>query len=82
MTDRQKFEVDYKPLFDQQGLGSTIFSPLKMGVLTGKYNDIAEKGVPAGSRFATVRSITRGPHCAHTDGAIQCLCFLSLGLPG
>jgi voltage-dependent potassium channel beta subunit len=48
MLHRQRFEVEYKDVF-KRGHGSTIWSPLDSGVLTGKYND----GVPEGSRFAT-----------------------------
>ena len=36
------------PLFTERGLGTTIWSPLASGLLTGKYND----GIPEGSRFA------------------------------
>lgn len=46
---RERFEVEFKPLFDQFGYGTTIWSPLASGLLTGKYND----GIPEGSRFAT-----------------------------
>ncbi|KAK4096828.1 Aldo/keto reductase [Parathielavia hyrcaniae] len=46
---RERFEVEYEPLFRQHGYGTTIWSPLASGFLTGKYND----GVPEGSRFAT-----------------------------
>lgn len=44
---RQKVEADYLPLYDLFGLGTTIWSPLASGLLTGKYND----GIPADSRF-------------------------------
>jgi voltage-dependent potassium channel beta subunit len=44
---RDKFERDLKPLFEHYGLGSTIFSPLASGLLTGKYGD----GIPEGSRI-------------------------------
>lgn len=46
---RERFEVEFKPLFDQFNYGTTIWSPLASGLLTGKYND----GIPEGSRFAT-----------------------------
>lgn len=46
---RERFEVEFKPLFDQFGYGTTIWSPLSSGLLTGKYND----GIPEDSRFAT-----------------------------
>lgn len=44
---RQKVEGDYLPLYDLMGLGTTIWSPLASGILTGKYND----GIPADSRL-------------------------------
>lgn len=46
---RERFEVEYAPLFRQHGLGTTIWSPLASGLLTGKYNN----GIPEDSRFAT-----------------------------
>lgn len=46
---RRKMEEEYKPVFDRHGLGTTTWSPLASGLLTGKYND----GVPGDSRFAT-----------------------------
>lgn len=45
---RQKMEVDYYTIFKNVGMGTTIWSPLASGLLTGKYND----GVPEGSRLA------------------------------
>ena len=45
---RERFEVEYAPLFDQFKYGTTIWSPLASGLLTGKYNN----GVPEGSRYA------------------------------
>ena len=47
LFERQKVEVDYAPLYDLMGLGTTVWSPLKAGVLTGKYNN----GFPADSRM-------------------------------
>lgn len=44
--ERDKVEGDYAPLYDTVGLGTTIWSPLASGLLTGKYND----GMPADSR--------------------------------
>jgi voltage-dependent potassium channel beta subunit len=44
--ERAKVEGDYAPLYDGVGLGTTIWSPLASGLLTGKYID----GMPADSR--------------------------------
>lgn len=46
---RERFEVEYAPVFEKYGLGTTIWSPLASGLLTGKYND----GIPEDSRFST-----------------------------
>jgi voltage-dependent potassium channel beta subunit len=46
MFNRQKVEVDYLPIYEL-GLGTTIWSPLASGLLTGKYNE----GIPADSRI-------------------------------
>lgn len=47
MFARDKVEGDYASLYDLMGLGTTIWSPLASGYLTGKYND----GIPEDSRF-------------------------------
>lgn len=39
MLVRQKMEADYIPLFTRYGYGTTIWSPLAYGLLSGKYND-------------------------------------------
>ena len=44
---RDKVEKEYKILFQQYGLGATIWSPLASGLLTGKYNH----GIPRQSRY-------------------------------
>ena len=46
--ERAKVEGDYAPLYDTFGLGTTIWSPLASGLLTGKYNE----GVPQDARAA------------------------------
>lgn len=48
LLHRYKVEVDYQPVYEKYGLGTTIWSPLASGLLTGKYND----GVPDNSRLA------------------------------
>ena len=34
---RERFEVEYAPIFDKYKIGSTVWSPLASGVLSGKY---------------------------------------------
>ena len=45
---REHLEVDYLPLFEKYGMGTTTWSPLASGILSGKYNH----GIPAESRLA------------------------------
>lgn len=46
LLHRERFEVEYARLFKDYGYGSTTWSPLASGFLTGKYNN----GIPDGSR--------------------------------
>jgi voltage-dependent potassium channel beta subunit len=48
MFERYKVELDYKPVYQNVGLGTTIWSPLAAGFLTGKYLE----GIPSDSRLA------------------------------
>lgn len=45
---RERVEKEYAPLYEKHGLGLTIFSPLKSGFLSGKYDNLE---VPSGSRL-------------------------------
>jgi voltage-dependent potassium channel beta subunit len=46
MFNRERVESEYFRLYRDIGLGTTIWSPLDSGLLTGKYND----GIPEGTR--------------------------------
>ncbi len=46
MFNREKVEKEYAHLYSEIGLGTTVFSPLASGLLTGKYN----QGLPSGTR--------------------------------
>ncbi len=48
MLHREKMEKEFLPLFRDFKLGTTIWSPLASGILSGKYND----GIPEGSRLS------------------------------
>lgn len=48
LLEREKVEKEFLPLYDTVGLGTTIWSPLASGLLTGKYND----SVPKNSRLS------------------------------
>ncbi len=47
MFHRDKFEVEFNKLYSEIGLGTTIWSPLASGILTGKYNN----EIPKDTRF-------------------------------
>ncbi len=47
LFERNKVEHDFLEVFKNVGLGTTIWSPLAAGLLSGKYND----GIPEGSRL-------------------------------
>ena len=81
---RDHLEKDYLKLFKKYGLGTTIWSPLASGILSGKY----ENGIPPHSRFAqekwlipddfatmvsktkTLRDIAQSLHCTLSQLAI------------
>jgi voltage-dependent potassium channel beta subunit len=48
LLHRERVEQEYAALYDAYGMGTTIWSPLASGLLTGKYND----GVPSDTRLA------------------------------
>lgn len=48
LLHRERVELEYASLYAELGLGTTIWSPLASGLLSGKYNE----GVPQGSRLA------------------------------
>jgi len=48
LLSRERMEKEYTRLFADYGYGTTTFSPLAAGLLTGKYNN----GIPADSRGA------------------------------
>ena len=47
---RDKVEIEFQQLYRKYGMGTTTWSPLASGLLSGKYN----KGIPEGSRLANV----------------------------
>ena len=49
LVHRERVEKEYAPLYRKYGMGTTTWSPLASGLLTGKYND----GVPEDSRLKT-----------------------------
>jgi voltage-dependent potassium channel beta subunit len=68
LLHRERVEVEYTPLYAAYGMGTTIWSPLASGLLSGKYNE----GVPAGSRltqpgYEWLRESVLGPDGANLD---------------
>lgn len=47
LLHRRRLEVEYEPVFERYGMGTTTWSPLCSGLLTGKY----DKEIPKGSRL-------------------------------
>ncbi len=47
MLHRERVELDVLPVAEPRGIGLVVWSPLAMGMLTGKYDD----GIPPDSRF-------------------------------
>jgi len=84
LFEREKVEGDYRPLYDLMGLGTTIWSPLASGVLTGKYNN----GIPAGSRldlpgYEWLKELWQGEKGKQRIAQVQQLAALAgeIGLP-
>ena len=68
LLHRDRVEVEYAPLYADYGMGTTTFSPLASGVLTGKYN----AGFPGDARLGLegmewLQPIVLGPG----DGRIE-----------
>ncbi|KAI0323021.1 Aldo/keto reductase [Amylostereum chailletii] len=55
LLHRERPEGEYAPVYKKYGLGTTVFSALAGGMLTGKYND----GIPDGSRYATNKDLNQ-----------------------
>ena len=54
MLFRDSFEKEYRRLFSEYKYGTTIWSPLASGILSGKYND---GNIPEGSRFEVQKNL-------------------------
>ena len=76
LLHRTRMEVEYRRLFDDTGYGTTTWSPLAGGLLTGKYLD----GIPEGSRAQRGRyfekQLTSGEH----DATVRALADVAEGL--
>lgn len=53
MLVRDKVEGQFQRLYERVGLGLTTYSPIKTGLLSGKYNDVVDGQLPKDSRFGS-----------------------------
>jgi voltage-dependent potassium channel beta subunit len=72
MVHRDRFEREYAPLFERIGLGTTVWSPLASGLLTGKYGS----GIPQESRstlagYEWLRSRFEGDEAARNISKVE-----------
>ena len=67
MLSRDRVEKEYAPLYEKYGMGTTVWSPLASGALTGKYLD----GVPDESRAALPGYEWLREHIVNPDSADQ-----------
>ena len=64
MLHRDGVEKKYAYVFDEYRYGTTIWSPLCFGILTGKYNE----GVPEDSRFGKDESMKKKIYGKYLEG--------------
>lgn len=81
MFHRDRVEAEYSRLYTEIGLGTTIWSPLAGGLLTGKYG----KGIPDGSRptvegYGWLRQRFEGDEAAQQIRKVQALEPIAKGL--
>jgi aryl-alcohol dehydrogenase-like predicted oxidoreductase len=81
LFNRERVEQEYAALYDRFGMGTTIWSPLATGLLTGKYNH----GVPADSRlnlpgYGWLRERMETPEGKHNLSLVPLLAALAAEL--
>ena len=61
LLHRERVESEYAPLYAEYGMGTTIWSPLASGLLTGKYNNgVQQEGRLAHHDYAWLQSSVLG----------------------
>ena len=61
LMHRERVEVEYAPLYTEFGMGTTIWSPLASGLLTGKYNNgVQNEGRLAQQEYAWLQKMVVG----------------------
>jgi len=68
MVTRPLVEKEYRRLFSEYKYGTTIWSPLAGGILTGKYND---GNIPAGSRYDNHKDFLAGTWNKHFGESVK-----------
>ncbi len=63
LLHRRRVEQEYAPLYAEVGLGTTTWSPLASGLLTGKY----QQGIPSDSRAALKGYAWLEPHVTNAE---------------
>lgn len=74
MFHRERVEIEYRNLYDWYGMGTTTWSPLASGLLTGKYN----QGLPENTRASLpdlvwLKELLIGPQAQKNIAKIQAL---------
>ena len=64
LLHRTRVELEYAPLYPELGLGTTIWSPLASGLLTGKYNE----GIGEDTRLGKQSNAWLKPMVLGSDG--------------
>lgn len=72
---RNRIEKDYLPLYEMHGMGTTTWSPLDSGILSGKYNE----NIPSGSRLEAHAEL-RSRLTAEKTRKVKALSLLSKSL--
>ena len=60
MLEREKMENEYRDLFRRYKMGTTIFSPLRCGILTGKYINNTPDDSRANSKNEGIKNMMKG----------------------
>ncbi len=81
MFTRERVEKEYAPLYRDFGLGTTVWSPLAGGLLTGKYDE----GIPTGTRaslpgYEWMRERFKGPQAEERIEKVRRLRTIAVGL--
>ena len=78
---REKVEKEFLPIFDKYGMGTTIWSPLASGILTGKYvNSIPQNSRANVPQYSWLKEKISGPEGQQKTQKIRKLLDLAVEL--